>query len=108
MDDNWDFNDARVVCRELGFPGAIVALSRASFGAGSADQLILLDEVKCIGTETNLLNCSHAPFGGHDCSHSEDASVICTAHCKLHLLLFVCLFVCLILFTCLFTCLFII
>ena len=70
------------MCRELGFSDAVSALTRASFGAGSEDQLILLDEVKCIGTETNILNCPHNSIGVNDCSHSEDASVICTARCK--------------------------
>ena len=76
-----------MVCRQLGFPDAISALTRASFGAGSIDQLIVLDEVACIGTETNILNCPHAPIGVNDCSHSEDASVICKDNCKQHIII---------------------
>ncbi|CAL8357729.1 unnamed protein product [Boreogadus saida] len=42
-------------------------------GAG----LILLDEVQCGGKESSLLACGHAPWGRHDCSHSEDVGVTC-------------------------------
>ena len=46
------------------------------FGAGDFAQAILLDEVACSGTETTLSQCS-SDFT-HDCSHKEDAGVICT------------------------------
>ncbi|KAI6656892.1 hypothetical protein LOD99_16194 [Oopsacas minuta] len=78
-DDNWDYDDTVVACRELGFPGAVSALGSDAFGPGSLDQRILLDEVKCIGNETELLSCPHAPIGVSDCSHLEDAAVICNA-----------------------------
>lgn len=84
-DDNWDYNDAVVVCRELGFPGAVSALGSDAFGPGSTNQRILLDNVRCVGTETDLLSCPHDPIGVSDCTHVEDASVICNGHCKLSL-----------------------
>ena len=31
----------------------------------------------CTGTESTLTQCSHNGIGNHDCSHSEDAGVIC-------------------------------
>ena len=81
-DDNWDYNDAVVVCRELGFPGAVSALGSDAFGPGSSNQRILLDGVMCVGTETDLLSCPHDPIGVSDCVHTEDASVICDGHCE--------------------------
>ena len=74
-DDSWDLNDATVVCRKLGFDGALAAPPLARFGQGSGD--IILDAVQCNGTEKNLLDCKHKGIGVHNCMHKEDASVIC-------------------------------
>ena len=48
----------------------------AAYGQGLGP--ILLDQVRCIGNETNLFDCPRNPIGQHDCSHFEDASVTCT------------------------------
>ena len=74
-DDNWDDDDAEVVCRQLGFDSGAKSLLRATYGAGSGP--IFLDEVQCYGFEERLDLCSHDGWGTHDCSHGEDASVYC-------------------------------
>ncbi|XP_030851596.1 deleted in malignant brain tumors 1 protein-like [Strongylocentrotus purpuratus] len=74
-DDSWDLRDARVVCRMLGFDGALDAPGSARFGQGSGD--ILLDDVWCSGTEENLAECPHRGVGVHNCGHNEDAGAIC-------------------------------
>uniref|UniRef100_A0A4W3HXG4 HHIP-like protein 1 n=1 Tax=Callorhinchus milii TaxID=7868 RepID=A0A4W3HXG4_CALMI len=74
-DDLWDRRGAGVVCRQLGFPGALVAHRRAHFGRG--DGPIHLDDVQCQGHERNLLECSHTEIGVTNCSHREDAGVVC-------------------------------
>lgn len=33
----------------------------------------------CVGTESSLSECSNAGLGHHDCTHYEDAGVICTS-----------------------------
>ena len=74
-DDNWDFYDARVVCRQLGYPDAVAALISAHYGKGTIP--ILLDNVSCTGDESSLITCGHNGIGIHDCRHSEDVAVEC-------------------------------
>ena len=79
-DDIWNMNNARVVCRQLGYSDAVSALSYAHFGAGSGQ--IWLDNVNCVGSEDSIENCPHNGWGSHNCGHHEDASVVCSS--KLH------------------------
>ena len=74
-DDFWDLNDANVVCRQLGYRGAVTAHRSAHFGQGSGQ--ILLDDLRCTGREASLLECSHRGINSHNCGHYEDASVTC-------------------------------
>ena len=46
-----------------------------AFGAGSGP--ILLDNIKCVGTEDQLQECAHNGWGIHDCDHSEDVGCAC-------------------------------
>ncbi|XP_041368601.1 deleted in malignant brain tumors 1 protein-like [Gigantopelta aegis] len=75
-DNGWDKNDARVVCRMLGFSDAKAqSKSQAYFGEGSSE--IILSNVRCAGVEGSLSECSHSGWGSHDCNHTQDAGVIC-------------------------------
>ena len=76
-DDDWDMNDARVVCRQLGFPNVDSAPGSAYFGAGSGQTW--LDDVGCSGIERSILDCSHRGWGVQNCNHHKDASVICSS-----------------------------
>ncbi len=73
-DDEWDQNDAMVVCKQLNYTNGL-AKKEAAFGAGSGQ--IWLDGVVCLGTELTLQECSFPGWGTHDCSHDEDAGVQC-------------------------------
>lgn len=55
-----------------------VALYRATFGQGSGR--IWLDNVACSGSETRLIDCPANAIGSHNCVHSEDAGVRCSAN----------------------------
>ncbi|KAM9847030.1 scavenger receptor cysteine-rich domain-containing group B protein [Aulostomus maculatus] len=75
-DDAWDLPDAQVVCRQLGCGDAMAARGEAFFGPGMGT--ILLDNLKCSGTEPSLQLCSHISWNVHNCDHSEDAGVTCS------------------------------
>ena len=76
-DDLWDFGDARVVCRELGFPDAEAALSGRFVPDGTGPIWFLYS--RCKGDESSVFSCEHQPLRNYldYCSHSEDAGVRC-------------------------------
>ena len=75
--DSWDVREAEVVCRQLGFDGALTAFTwaRASFGKGVGQ--IWLDDLQCQGNEISISECSHLGWGVHDCNHYDDVGVVC-------------------------------
>ncbi|XP_071836532.1 scavenger receptor cysteine-rich domain-containing protein DMBT1-like isoform X1 [Apostichopus japonicus] len=74
-DDEWDDNDASVICRQLGYEGIGVGWQSAKFGQGSGS--IWLDNVACSGSEQHIAECGSNDWGAHNCGHGEDASVSC-------------------------------
>ena len=76
-DDSWDMKAAKVVCRELMLGDALEAVTLGRMGRGKSSQIIWLDNVKCLGNESNLEQCQHAEWGKHNCGHFEDAGVRC-------------------------------
>ena len=80
-DDFLDNSTAKVVCRQLGFnPDGAMAVFRAGYGQGVDP--IWLDDVICDGLEENISSCLRNSWGINDCTHFEDAGVICV--CKLY------------------------
>uniref|UniRef100_A0A803XXM2 Soluble scavenger receptor cysteine-rich domain-containing protein SSC5D n=1 Tax=Meleagris gallopavo TaxID=9103 RepID=A0A803XXM2_MELGA len=75
-DDDWSLSEATVVCRQLGCGTAVSAPGLAHFGQGSGR--VWLDNVNCTGTEAALSECQRKPWGSNDCTHREDAGVVCS------------------------------
>ncbi|KAJ8311794.1 hypothetical protein KUTeg_010649 [Tegillarca granosa] len=77
-DDGFDRNDAKVICRMLGYDpeGGVTNYNYGQFGAGTG--MIWLRYVGCNGGEKHIKQCSSNGWGNTgSCSHSEDAGVSC-------------------------------
>lgn len=68
--------EAEVVCRQLGFTGALGAENNARYGQGAG--LIVFAGIECSGLEGSIIDCDHGQWYIADsCSHSGDAGVSC-------------------------------
>ncbi|XP_064200254.1 lysyl oxidase homolog 3A-like isoform X1 [Anguilla rostrata] len=74
-DDDFTLENARVLCRQMGFVGATGWRHSAKYGPGTGK--IWLDNVQCSGTEKSIEFCQSRGWGNSDCTHDEDAGVIC-------------------------------
>jgi len=52
-----------------------------------------MDNVQCVGTETDLDDCEHGGWGQHNCGHNEDVSIFCDGIGKKNMYLYLTPFV---------------
>ena len=74
----WDPLDGKVVCRQLGYKGVkrtYSDLSQVNFGEGTGHSW--LADLRCTGSEANLLQCPHSD-AANVCTHTVDSGVVCT------------------------------
>ena len=76
-DNYWNIQDAAVVCRQLGYPTALVAVVSAGFGEGNTSS-IWQDDIRCTGSEQSLTDCPTSSYSWTSCTHREDAGVVCS------------------------------
>ncbi|KAM9787686.1 lysyl oxidase homolog 3B isoform 3-T3 [Syngnathus typhle] len=74
-DDDFSISNANVLCRQLGFVEATGWTHSAKYGKGQGK--IWLDNVQCGGGESSISACKSRGWGNSDCTHDEDAGVVC-------------------------------
>ena len=68
---HWDIKEANVVCRQLGFQGAVAAATSLDFPGTK-----LMYRIQCAGNEKSLIECRCLIFNGSYCLYKE-ACVVC-------------------------------
>uniref|UniRef100_A0A1X7VN53 Deleted in malignant brain tumors 1 protein n=1 Tax=Amphimedon queenslandica TaxID=400682 RepID=A0A1X7VN53_AMPQE len=76
-DNNWDNNDATVVCRQLGFSDQGAIAGQNSYTEGL--KFFHITNLNCQGTEESVFNCSYSNVQSVSCNQYDDAYVTCTA-----------------------------
>ena len=75
-DAGWDYNNVKVVCRQLGLSYDNAELKTgAYFGEGTGN--IWLNDFVCTGSEENLWTCEQVGRGAKNCNHRSDVGVVC-------------------------------
>ncbi|XP_076082552.1 scavenger receptor cysteine-rich domain superfamily protein-like [Mytilus galloprovincialis] len=87
-DEEWNDNEATIICKMLtAYPlNRLVqgkAFRNSYFGEGSGTAM--LSNLKCNGTEVDLLHCSMKKGGRPNCDHSHDAGVSCSLNSTSHI-----------------------
>ena len=68
-------------CRTAGFNSAVRGLSQGNLFYGNGTGSVLLDNVRCTGSEASFFDCPKNQWGvlGSQCSgHQNDAAVVCS------------------------------
>ena len=73
--EGWDFDDADVACRQLGFRGAFMLLGNDVVPEGVG--VVWLEGVGCHGNESRLAECELSGWGVTQCDHTHDVGIIC-------------------------------
>ncbi|XP_033729138.1 scavenger receptor cysteine-rich type 1 protein M160-like [Pecten maximus] len=82
----WNYNDANVACRMLGYTNGTITSQRYTldsvwyewFGNETDPGLIWMGNVQCIGTETSLADCPFDGWGVSNCfNYKQPAYVFC-------------------------------
>ena len=80
-DDEFDINDANVICRMLGFPSAIAASAFSTaanlYGTAPSGNDFVLDDLGCTGSETSIFDCPHPGEWIENCEATDIAGVQC-------------------------------
>uniref|UniRef100_A0A3B3VQE3 Neurotrypsin n=1 Tax=Poecilia latipinna TaxID=48699 RepID=A0A3B3VQE3_9TELE len=73
---HWTDRDATVICRQLGLGDIGTGLQLSQFGSGSG--LFHYERLGCRGDEDALSKCRSRTFVTGDCSHGNEAAVVCS------------------------------
>ena len=76
-DSGWDERDARIVCRDLGFPGVVNPLHRYNVPYIGDDFPSWLSNLGCRGDEERLGSCRNDGWGHHSCTRDKFVGLDC-------------------------------
>eukprot|EP00057_Strongylocentrotus_purpuratus_P018546 XP_011673020.1 PREDICTED: neuropeptide FF receptor 2-like [Strongylocentrotus purpuratus] len=74
--DNWDLSDGHVACRELGL-GTVLGVDHGFISSEEMGDYILND-VRCNGSESRILDCLGSTFSIGKCNSTRSARVRCS------------------------------
>ena len=80
-DDDWDIEDGKIVCRQLGYTGGIIAVGVQGIALSNE---FWLDDLNCNGQEESLCLCPPQGLGIEDCSKNEGAIIACACEFESH------------------------
>ncbi|XP_072529575.1 scavenger receptor cysteine-rich type 1 protein M130-like [Salminus brasiliensis] len=83
-DDDFDQQDAEVVCRELGCGLPVEVLGAAAFGIGKGE--VWSEELNCRGNESQISLCPTSSSLKHNCSHNSNIGIRCSGYTSVHLM----------------------
>ncbi|CAH1785790.1 unnamed protein product [Owenia fusiformis] len=75
--DNWSINEAKVVCRQMGYDTTDAAADQFSFLDCYDGDKVVMSDVSCTGEEASLSECSFSQGENITCSDGSRASVYC-------------------------------
>lgn len=79
LDDAWDLRGARVVCRQLGCGEPQLAYDAPAPGHWTVP--VGLSQVRCLGSETRLVQCNVSTSLLVPAGTLRDAGVVCSGEC---------------------------
>ena len=80
----WSFSEARVVCRQLGYPDALVYIRYGLYGEGNGPYW--LNGIDCDGIETDIFTCDYFGIEDHFCYYGS-AGANCLGTCTITVIL---------------------
>ena len=74
----WDEREANVVCRQLGYDGAVAAIPWTAFGRRY--RMSMMNHIQCMGNESSISDCRFMRWktGCISTRFSEDPGAVCT------------------------------
>ncbi|XP_042559585.1 deleted in malignant brain tumors 1 protein [Clupea harengus] len=81
-DAAFDWQDAKVVCRELDCGAPVEVLGAAAFGEGKGQ--VWSEEIQCGGNETQIQLCPTSALNVN-CSHDRDVGLVCSGNVRVYI-----------------------
>lgn len=68
--------EASVVCRQLGYDGAVATIPWQAFGSGRG--MTVMNRIQCTGNESSVSDCKFMRWNTDNCGSFDDPGAICT------------------------------